>query len=156
MPRRLLAGVVAVCLICVGTAGAEVITHSGSGLQFELPDNWTYEQDGDLLTASSRSEDVVLFFFVSQRSDAEEFIDALADELDAFLHDAEVTQDATQEEVNGLSQIYVEGTGTRDGEPVDWDLTLVIGGRRALAIVAVGDIASNQDTVHAIYGSVSR
>jgi hypothetical protein len=140
----------------VSTARAEVVRHSSSGLQAEVPDSWTQEQEGDLLTVSSPTKDVVMFFFVARRNDVAEFIDGITEELDRWIKKAEITQEATEEEVNGLTQYYVEGTGEADGEPVDWDVTYVVGGRSALAVVAVGDIGTNQAVINGIYGSISR
>jgi len=149
----------AVCLaawMAGGVATAEVIEHQASGLEFTLPDAWGTEQDGDLLTASSPDQGVVVFFFVSEHSTAQAFLDSMSAELDRLISHAEITREATEEQINGLTQVYVEGTGEHDGETVDWDLTLVVGDRASLVVVAMGDLEGRADAINAIYNSIQR
>ena len=131
------------------------VTHNETGLRFDLPDNWETDQDGNLLAAFAPDESVLLMFFVGKADNAAALLENIVDELDGIIGDPEITSDdVVEEEINGLLQVYIEGTGVRGGEAVDFDLTMVIGGKRNMSIVVLGDIDGWQDTVDEIYASI--
>jgi predicted Zn-dependent protease len=135
---------------------ATVVTHNETGLKFQIPDDWTFDQEGDAFMATSSDESVFLYFYVGHFEDVSDLLDNITDELDSLFDYAEIGEDAVEEEINGLLQIYVEGTGEIDGEAVDFDLTIVIGGSKPMLIVALGDVENNQETLDDIYVSVQR
>lgn len=145
----------AAALLLTVPAQADVFTHAAAGLQFELPNGWKTSQDGDSLEASDPAGLPAVQFDVISESDISDYVDGWAAGMGESLGDFEVTTDAQVEEVNGLTQIYSEGTATIDGHPVHWDLTIVKGGKRVLAIMALGEDLDDK-RVEAIYSSVRR
>lgn len=134
----------------------EVFTHQQSGLNFELPAGWTYTQVGDHFEATSPNEDVTLLFFVGNETEAEAAADEAAEVLDELFSNVNITLGPEIEEVNGLVQIYLEGDGYMDDIQMDWDLTIACGDRKAMVIVALGDIEGMQRVVDNIYASIGQ
>jgi hypothetical protein len=133
---------------------AMTVTHNQTGLKFDIPDNWDYGQEGDHFIAQSPDESVILLFFVGKAGDVDELMESVADELDGIIDSPEVNEEPGMEEINGLIQVYIEGSGEYDGDVVDFDMTMVFGGKKSMSIIALGDIDSNQDTIDFIYSSV--
>jgi predicted Zn-dependent protease len=146
---------VAAALLAVGPAQAEVFTHAGAGLQFDLPDGWKTTPKGDSLEASAPDGLPVVQFDLIAEADIEHYVDGWAEGAGESLGDLEVTTDAKVEEVNGLHQIYSEGTATLDGHPVQWDLTIVKGGKKVLAVMALGENLDGK-TIEKIYASIRK
>jgi len=133
---------------------ATSVTHNETGLMFEIPDDWSFDQDGDQFVATSSDESVFIYFFVGRFEDASLLMDNIADELDGIIDSPEVAEEPYEEEINGLTQVYIEGSGYIEDEVIDFDLTLVIGGSKPMLVVALGDIDGFQDTLDMIYTSI--
>ena len=146
----------ALVFFLVSVAWASVtVTHTETGLQFDLPESWEIEQDGNLLTAASPDQSVILMFYVGKADDAADLLENIADELDGIIDEPEITSDDVEEaEINGLLQVFIEGTGYYGDDEVDFDLTMVFGGNRTMSIIALGDIDGMQDTIDRIYSSI--
>ena len=134
----------------------ERFTHSESGLSFALPGGWTYYQEGDHFAASSADETISLLIFVAATQEAAEGLSAIGDELDKIMTDSQLTTEVTEENVNGLTQVYAEGDGLVDGERIDWDFTMVVGGRKSMILIALGDLENNHGTLTGIYSSIQK
>lgn len=137
-------------------APSDAYTHPESGLEFKIPGRWKVETEGDLMTATHPSGELAVVLFVASEEDAETFFSEIAGELDRFIKNVQFTRDPTEERVNNLTQVYVEGTGTVDGESIDFDLTYVLGGRKPMVAVAIGKIDANQKAVTDIYRSIKK
>lgn len=133
---------------------ATSVTHNETGLMFEIPDDWSFDQEGDQFVATSSDESVFIYFFVGRFEDASLLMDNIADELDGIIDSPEITGEPYEEEINGLAQVYIEGSGYIEDEVIDFDLTLVIGGSKPMLVVALGDIDGFQDTIDMIYNSI--
>ena len=143
------------CLLMIPAVFAqESFTHEPSGLTFTLPAGWTYSHEGDHFEAASSDESIVLLFFVGKSYEVEAAINGAVDELSKIIRNVNVTTDVTEVEVNGLNHAFIEGDGLMEGEVIDWDLTVVQGSRKCMAIVALGDIDSYQGIVDKIYDSI--
>lgn len=133
---------------------AEQLTHFESGLQFNVPRGWTQEQKGDRLLALSPDESTVLIFAVTDISESDEVVDQVAESLDESIQNAEITRRLSIREVNDLKQIQAQGTGTCEGELCNWDFTLVVGARKNLLVVALGDIDKHEADINGVYRSI--
>jgi hypothetical protein len=133
----------------------EEYTHSDAKLDFQLPKSWKVDAGDDLLTAENPAGDLGMIFFVAGEKDAEKFFTAIAEELDKFIKSPEITKGPTESKVNGLVQVYIEGTGRADGEAIDFDLTYIVGGAKPMVAVALGKIDANQQTINKVYRSIS-
>ena len=163
--------IVFVCLLAlvIGTGvRAETLEHPESGLKFDVPKGWEHSTEGDLLLATNPADDVVLIVLVATDETSKDFIDHLTKELDHLVKKPKVTKGPTTEKINNLTQSYVEGTGElldtdkwipkgeKSGQTVDWDVTLVLGGKKPMVVVAFGKLADNQKTIDAVYRSISK
>ncbi len=154
---RVLWGCCLAMAILAPVRAQETFTHEKSGLKFTLPAGWTYTQEGDHFEAASPDDSAALLFFVGRGDEVEAIVDGAVDALADIIRDPKLTTDLTEEVINGLLQVYVEGDGLIDGETVDWDLTVIRGGgRSSMVIVALGDIDSNQRVFDRIYRSVRK
>jgi predicted Zn-dependent protease len=151
----LFALVAAALLGIAPAAQAEVFTHAAAGLQFDLPAGWKTNPNGDTLEASAPDGLPVVQFDVIGESDIEDYVTGWAEGAGESLTDFEITSDAVVEEVNGLSQIYSEGTANLEGHPVQWDLTIVKGGKKVLAVMALGEDLDGK-AIEKIYSSIRK
>ena len=71
------------------------------------------------------------------------------------LTDLQVDVNAEVNEVNGLQQVYSVGSAKLEGKPIQWDLTIVKGGRKVLAVMALGEDLDGA-AVQAVYASIRR
>jgi predicted Zn-dependent protease len=145
----------ATALLLTGPAAAETFTHATAGLQFELPDGWTTKQDGDTLEAEGPGGLPSMQFDVIADAEVEHYVDGWAQGAGETFQEMEVTTDAKPEKINGLQQTYSEGTAKVDGQPIQWDLTIVQGGKKTLAIMAFGDDL-DAELMKSIYRSIRK
>ena len=57
--------------------------------------------------------------------------------------------------MNGLQHIYSAGSATLEGKPVEWDLTIVKGGTKVLAVMALCENL-DEDVVQRVYSTIRR
>ena len=134
----------------------------------DLPEGWTNEQDGDYLVATSKDKNIVMWILVGKEADAGEFLKAMATELDKILTDAKLdNKDPKTEKNNDLAFTFVEGTaklkadkfvpaGKKADDQVQWDLTLVTGGKKLMAIVTVGKLDANEALLTKMWNSIKK
>ena len=134
---------------------AVTVTHSETGLKFNIPGDWSYDQEDNHFVAVSPDEDVILFFFVGKTDNIDDFFENIAEELSNVLEDPEISEEPYEEEVNGLIQVRMEGSGDYDGDIVDWDMTMVFGGNKSMSVIALGNISEMQDDIDQIYSSIT-
>lgn len=129
--------VAAVCLFAIsGSAMAGTLTHQGVGLSIDIPDDWTTEADGDVLSASPKSEDLALMLWgITDAANLEKALEELGTELDKVIKDSKPTGDPEEGKINGLDAIMMEGTGTVDGTKIEFGLVLVHNGAGKFLIV---------------------
>ncbi|MCB1043729.1 MAG: hypothetical protein KDC35_12365 [Acidobacteria bacterium] len=132
----------------------ERFTHGPSGFSFELPAGWTYVGEGDHFEASSPDETIHLMFMVGKPGEVEEAMMDAVHGLDSVMTDSAISTEPTSVEINGVTQYYVEGYGNVDDVRIDWDLTLCVGSKKNMVIIALGDIDSNQEMINKIYESI--
>jgi hypothetical protein len=152
---RLVALIAATALVAVApSSSAEVVKHAPSGLQFALPEGWTTRTEGGHLVAEPPDRKVALRFTVIEETAARNYV-ATWSQGRRDLTNLQVDVDAEVSDVNGLQHVVSAGSATMDGKPVEWDVTIVNGGRKALAIVALGQ---DLDTavVQAMYSTIRR
>lgn len=133
---------------------AEELTHFESGLQFNVPRGWTQAQEENTLVAVSPDESTLLIFAVTDISESDEVVDRVAESMDENIQNAEVTRRPTLRKINDLKQIQAKGTGTCEGELCNWDFTLVVGARKNLLVLALGDIDKHEADIYGVYRSI--
>jgi len=73
----------------VGSGFSETIVHSGSDLEFWIPDGLDREQDGDLLIISDKDGEATMTVCVSDTATVEDFADGMLSEIGKFIEDPE-------------------------------------------------------------------
>ena len=130
-------------------ARAEVTKHPPSGLQFELPAGWKTRTDAGTVVAELPGGKASVSFKVTEHANLERYREEWVKGLGPQLTDLEVDVDAEASDVNGLQQVSSAGTATLGGKPIHWDLTLVKGGQKVLAVAALGEDTGGVDKVRA-------
>ena len=155
-----------VTLLLLGSATilyAENYKHKESGLQFTLPKGWTCTAEGDRITISNNDKTLAVVGGVIEKAAAK----AIFDDIETFLskldgfNDAEVTDGPRKEKVNALEQAWYEGTATIKGDngeeqEIEWDMTIVTGGKSILFLVGTGAIEDNEEAYDAFFDSIKK
>ena len=166
MTKHLLFGAILCASVLVSSLRAETLTHSGAGLQFDVPEGWKTEQAEDLLLASNADGDLVVMIFVAKAENAEEFLKGMDEELGKIVKDAKITSGPTESKLNGLDIEFVEGTGKcvsekkakgeEEAAEVDWFMSVIQGGKKVMVSIAFGKLKENHDDVVSLYKSIKK
>jgi hypothetical protein len=151
---RLKVWVTLMFLAAASGASAEVVKPPNSGLQLELPAGWTTRVNAGTLVAEPSDRKVYLSIAVLQEAKVNEYVAKWLEGARA-LTDFQIDVDGKESEVNGLKQTYSVGSGILDGKEIQWDLTIVRGGARVLAVMAMGE-GLDGDVVQNVYASIRR
>ena len=154
--RKRIWGPLLLIILSLGALAQERFTHAGSGLSMQLPAGWIYAEVDDHFEVTPPDESLLLMFFVAETNVAAEGIEAIGNELDKLMTESRITTDVTEEIINGLTHIYGEGDGLMDGTRVDWDFTMVIGGRKSMVVIGLGELERNQAVLDSIYLSIMK
>lgn len=87
-------------------------------------------------------------------------IETFVDKLDG-LDDVEVADGPEKETVNGLEQAWYEGTATckndnGKAESIEWDMTIVSGGKDILFLVGMGKLDDNEEVYEEFFESITK
>jgi hypothetical protein len=152
----------AAVLVCCSAAVAEDFKHQESGLQFTLPKGWTCKQSGDRLTIENKDKTLACAGGVIPQENAKAIfanIEKFVDQLDG-LDDVEITDGPKKEKVNGLVQTWYEGTATHKGtkgeEEVEWDITIISGGKAILFFIGIGQLDDNEEAYDELFDSIRK
>lgn len=146
------------------TLVAEDYKHKESGLQFKLPKGWTCTEKDGRLDIENKDKTVALIGGVIPKESAKAIfadIEAFLNKLDG-LDDVEVTEGPTKEIVNGLKQSWYTGTATvtddDDGteEEIEWDMTIISGGKATLFLIGLGKIDDNEKAYQKFFESIKK
>jgi hypothetical protein len=155
--------VVAALLSAATMLNADEFQHEESGLQFDLPKGWTCTEEDGKISIISKDKTVSIVGGVIEKAAAKAIfddIDGFLDKLEGF-EDVEVTHGPKKEKVNGLEQSWYEGTanvtiGEDEMEEIQWDMTIVKGGKGILFLVGTGDLDKNQKKYEAFFESIEK
>jgi hypothetical protein len=135
--------------------------HKPSGLKFTLPKGWKCAEDGGKLVIQNPDKSITVVGGVIEKKEAK----AVFDNVDKFLatlkilSDIKVTDGPKKEKVNGLEQSWYEGTAkvkTDDGKTknIEWDLTVVSGGKGLLFLIGLGKLDKNEKVYEKFFESI--
>jgi predicted Zn-dependent protease len=153
----------AIAIMAIATAAAaEDVTHMESGLSFKLPKGWVCAENGERITITNADKSVSCVGGVIPAEAAKAIfadIEAFLDKLDG-LDDVDVTDGPQREKVNGLEQAWYEGKATAKIEgktqEVQWDMTIVTGGKAILFLVGIGKLDENEKDYEALFESIRK
>jgi len=149
------------CFVATVANSAEFV-HEASGLKFTLPSGWTCTEKENKLFILNADKTLSCVGGVIPKASAKAIFDDIqkfVDSIDGF-EDVEVTGGPERETVNGLEQAWYEGTATtqvagQDTE-IEWDMTVVTGGRAVLFLVGTGELEANEDAYEEFFESIKK
>ena len=103
----------------------ETFRHEEGGLSFMVPKGWKFEPEGDQGVITSPDEAMAIFVMVSDEGSLDAAVKALDDEISKNIQNIKITNEAREQEVNGMPGISVGGTGTTGGEAVEWSVDII-------------------------------
>jgi hypothetical protein len=107
------------------TSAGEVFTHENGGIQFEVPATWKSKADGDVMQITSPDESLFVMIWVPQDQSVDEALEGIGSEIDNYLANVKTAGEATSGQLSGMNIHSLNGTGTYEGQPVDFSLELV-------------------------------
>ncbi len=144
------------------TARSAEFVHEQSGLKFKLPSGWTCTEKDNKLFIESKDRTLSCVGGVIPQASAKAIfadIQKFVDSIDGF-GDVEVMEGPERETVNGLEQAWYAGTATltSNGEEneIEWDMTIVTGGRAVLFLAGTGDLENNEEAYEEFFESIKK
>jgi hypothetical protein len=117
-----------------GPAVAETFSHEEGGIEFDVPEGWDVEVNGEVLTLSIPDGTVVFSFWVPEADTWEDAVDAMFEEMETLIEEADVTHEG-ESELNGMELYEIRGTGKVKGTPTEWSFSLVIAKKPIIVLV---------------------
>jgi predicted Zn-dependent protease len=155
-----LCAVVFLNLLAATVQAQTTVHHTPSGLQADVPKGWKVEKDKDdpnTVVATDPKEEVAIYFSVTEQDTLKEFLANLAEEVDDILTDVKPDGEPKAAKINGLEQSWIKGTAKAEGEKVEWELTLVLGGgSKSMVAVAVGDMSKYRKAIEEVYLTIKK
>lgn len=106
-------------------ASGDVIKIDEAGVMMTVPKGFKHSKDGEDIIVKTEDEGVDIRFTVPKDGDYEKIITDAAAEIDDYLKDVKVVDKGSKVDVNGMEGTSLNGTATNEGEPVNWDLTII-------------------------------
>jgi predicted Zn-dependent protease len=104
---------------------SETFTHAQSGVQFDLPDGWKAEPDGEQLAVSSPDETFSVVFWVADEEDFQAAVESLDEELAKTIQNLKMAGEGKEGTHNGMAYFSANGTGEVEGVAVLWAVDLL-------------------------------
>jgi hypothetical protein len=104
---------------------SETFTHEKSGIQFELPDGWTAEPDGEQMVVSSADETFSVVFWVAEDDEFQVAVESLDEELGKTIKNMKMAGEGKEGTHNGMPYFSANGTGEVEGVAVLWSVDLL-------------------------------
>jgi hypothetical protein len=106
-------------------AGDKTFTHEASGIQFDLPDGWKAEPDGEQMTVSSPDDTLSIVFWVPEENEFEDAVKALGDELNKTIKKLKLMGEGKKDTYKGMPHYSEKGTGEVEDVAVHWSVDLL-------------------------------
>jgi predicted Zn-dependent protease len=115
-------------------AVTETFSHEDGGIEFDVPDEWNVEVSDEVLTISTPDGTVVFTFWVPEADNWQDAVDAVSEELESLIEDANVTHEG-ESELNGMPMYEVSGTGKVKGTSTEWSFSLILAKKPVILLV---------------------
>lgn len=125
------------------TEDGELFRHEEGGLSFVVPKGWKFEPEGDTGVITAPDETLAIFVMVSDKGSLDDAVKALDEEIGKTIKNIKITNDARQQDVNGMPGVSVGGTGETDGEAVEWSVD-IIEAKKPVIFLSVANAAGNK------------
>lgn len=100
-------------------------THKEAGIQFELPEGWKAQADGDVLTVSTPDDSLQMVFYVPGEEGVDAAADALDKEIGKRLKNIKTDGPVKKDKLNGIDLYSQSGTGEAEGVTLKWSVDLL-------------------------------
>jgi len=107
------------------TTDGQVIKIDEAGIQMTIPKGFKFSKDGDDTVVKTEDEGVDIRFSVPTDGDYAKVLTDAAAEVDDYLKDVKVVDKGSDTTVSGMKAWTMGGTATNEGEPVNWELTVI-------------------------------
>ena len=106
-------------------ADGDVIKIDEAGIMMTIPKGFKHSKDGEDIIVQTEDEGVDIRFTVPKDGDYQKVVTDAAKEIDDYLKDVKIVDQGSKIDVNGMEGTSMSGTATNEGEPVNWDLTII-------------------------------
>jgi hypothetical protein len=136
----------------------ETFTHSGAGVQFQLPKGWKAKPDGEIIAVSSADEAFQVLLWVPDEDTFDAAVKELDKELGKTIKNIKTTGKPTQDTHNGMAHYGENGTGVVEGTTIEWSVD-VLGAKKPLIILtfaAPNQVEKNADGYLKLVNSIKK
>ncbi|MCD9187911.1 MAG: hypothetical protein LUM44_15930 [Pyrinomonadaceae bacterium] len=106
-------------------ADGDTVKIDEAGVMMLIPKGFKHSKDGEDIIVQTEDEGVDIRFTVPKDGDYEKAITDAAQEIDDYLKDVKIEDKGSELTVDGMKAIQMSGTATNEGEPVQWNLTII-------------------------------
>ncbi len=118
----------------VNAAADKTYTHEEGGIQFDAPDGWKSEVDGEQITMSAPDDSISIVFWVPEADTFDEALDALEEELTKMVKNIKLDGEAKSDTHNGMKHAGLTGSGQVEGANVLWSVDLLMAKKPVIAL----------------------
>ncbi len=109
-------------------------THEEGGIQFDAPDGWKSEVDGEQITVSAPDDSISIVFWVPEADTFDEALEALEEELTKMIKNVKLDGEAKTDMHNGMKHAGLSGSGQIEGANVLWSVDLLLAKKPVIAL----------------------
>lgn len=109
----------------VPAADGDTVKIDEAGVMMVIPKGFKHSKDGQDIIVQTEDEGVDIRFTVPKDGDYEKAITDAAQEIDDYLKDVKIEDKGSELTVDGMKAVQMSGTATNEGEPVQWNLTII-------------------------------
>ena len=129
--------------VVISAAADETFTHKAGGIQFDLPDGWKSEPDGELLTISAPDDSITMVFWVTEAGDFNAATEALGEELAKQIKNLKFDGEPKSDTHNGMDHASVTGSGQVDGKDIVFSAD-ILEAKKPLIVLTLGSLENLQ------------
>jgi hypothetical protein len=117
----------------------EVFTHEEAGVQFQLPNGWKAEPDGEQILVHAPDHSFSVVFWVPEEDTFEEAVKALDEELGKTIKKMKTVGKGESDTHNGMAHFTAFGTGEVEGVAINWSVDLLAAKKPLIVLTFVAD-----------------
>ena len=115
-------------------AADKTYTHEEGGIQFDAPDGWKSEAEGDQITVSAPDDSISIVFWVPEADTFDAALEALEEELEKMVKNIKLDGEAKSDTHNGMKHAGLTGSGKIEGADVLWSVDLLMAKKPVIAL----------------------
>jgi predicted Zn-dependent protease len=137
---------------------AETFRHAAAGIQFDVPDGWKAEPEGEMITVSSPDDTFNMFFMVTEGDTLKEAADALDEELAKIVKNAKLSGEPKEDKHNGMDHFSQSGTGEVEGVKAELSVDILMAKKPViiLTFAAAGQYEKHVEAAAQLIASIKR